>query len=127
MKKNDTSQSRRHRAIRPATEDFPDFGSGEEFDALSDSDKERVARFYEEGRHLSEMRPLTAAERAELKRDRAGTKRGGRPKLGKHGVKVISLSVELELLNRADAYAKKHGLKRAELVTQALNHLLPAK
>jgi len=86
-----------------------------------------VARFYEEGRHLSEMRPLTVAERAELNRDRAGTKRGGRPKLGKHGVKVISLSVELDLLNRADAYAKKHGLKRAELVTQALNKLLPAK
>jgi hypothetical protein len=58
-------------------------GTGEEFDALSDSDKERVATFYEEGRHLSEMRPLTAAQRAGLKRDRAGIKKGGRPKFGK--------------------------------------------
>jgi hypothetical protein len=129
VKKANTSPRARRRAANPAaaTEDFPDFGSGEEFDALSDADKERVDKFYEEGHHLSEMRPLTAAERLELKRDRAGIKRGGRPKLGKHGVKVISLSVELELLNRADAYAKKHGLKRAELVTKALKKLLPAR
>jgi hypothetical protein len=87
MKKNDTPRTSRGSATKPATasEDLPDFGSGEEFDALSDADKERVARFYEEGRHLSEMRPLTPAERAELKQDRAGTKRGGRPKMGKHG------------------------------------------
>lgn len=102
MKKNSTSRDRRPASAKRPTskDDLPDFGSGEEFDALSDADK--------------------------LMRDRAGMKKGGRPKLGAHGVKVISLSVELDLLKRADAYAKKHGLKRAELVTQALNTLLPA-
>ena len=116
MKKNRNSPTRPIATTKPgqSSDDFPDFSSGEEFDALSDADKEKVARYYEEGRHLSEMRPLTAAERAELKRDRAGIKKGGRPKFGRHGVKVISLSVERDLLNRADAYAKKYGLKRAE-------------
>ena len=104
---------------------FPDFRSGEEFDALSNAEKERVSAYYEQGLHRSEMRPLSALERAALKRERAGVKKSGDPKQTKHVVKVISLSVELGLLKRADAYAKAHGLKRAELVTQALNDLLP--
>ena len=41
----------------------------------------------------------------------------GRPKLGK-GTRVVSVTVEIDLLRRADAYARKAGLKRAELFTQ---------
>ena len=52
-------------------------------------------------------------------------RQSGRPKFGKHGVKVIALSVERDLLARADAYAKEQGLKRAELFTQAILKLLP--
>jgi len=43
----------------------------------------------------------------------------GRPKVGK-GVKVISLSVEKDLLKQADVYAKRHGMKRTELVAVGL-------
>jgi hypothetical protein len=46
--------------------------------------------------------------------------RKGRPKFGKDGVKVISLSMEKQLLKRADAHAKKNGLKRAEFFSQAV-------
>ena len=102
--------------------DFPEFETGEDFDALSAKDKERVARYYDEGRHRSELRPLNVLERAQVTSEK---KKMGRPKLGRHGVKVIALSVERDLLKRADAYAKQCGLKRSELVTRALNRLLP--
>ncbi len=105
-----------------AADDFPDFSNGTEFDALSAEDKEKVARFYEQGKHRKEMRPLNTAERAEVKREK---KRMGRPKIGR-GVKVISLSVERDLLKKADAYANRSGLKRAELFTRALRGFLPA-
>src|SRR5260221_635264 len=101
---------------------FPEFQTGEDFDALSAKDKERVAKYYDEGRHRSELRPLNATERAQVN---AQKKKMGRPKLGRHGVKVIALSVERDLLKRTDAYAKQCGLKRSELVTHALNRLLP--
>ena len=113
-------KSRGKRPIEPA-DDFPEFSNGEEFDALSAEDKERVAKFYEQGRHRKEMRPLNAGERAQVTREK---KMMGRPKIGK-GVKVISLSVEQDLLKRADAYAKAQGLKRAEFFTQAILKLLP--
>jgi len=115
---------------KPAIIDFPEFADGREFDALSDADKERVAKYYEQGRHRSELRPLTAAERdrvrAEVKVEKQLEKErnfGGRPKVGE-GAKVISLSVEKTLLKRADAYAKLHGLKRAELVAEGLSLVL---
>jgi hypothetical protein len=43
----------------------------------------------------------------------------GRPKIGK-GAKTISLTVEKDLLDQADAYAKQHGITRAKLVAQGL-------
>jgi len=105
-----------------ASRDFPEFATGEEFDALSAKEKAKVAKYYAGGHHRSELRPLNGAERAQVKAER---KKMGRPKLGRHGVKVISLSVERDLLQRADAYAKQRGLKRSELVTHALIRLLP--
>ena len=43
----------------------------------------------------------------------------GRPKIGVTSV-AISLTLEKGLLKRADAYAKSQGLKRAQLIAQAL-------
>ena len=128
ISKKDQSKAKKRTKGKTFSADanFPDFGSGEEFDALGDAEKERVAAYYEQGLHRSEMRALTALERAALKRERTtGVKKAGHLKQKKHAVKVISLSVELGLLKRVDAYAKAHGLKCAELVTQALNELLP--
>jgi len=47
----------------------------------------------------------------------------GRPKVGK-GAKTISLTVEQDLLKRADSYAKLHGISRAKLVAQGLRAIL---
>jgi hypothetical protein len=50
-------------------------------------------------------------------------KNPGRPKVGK-GVRVISLSVERGLLERADHYAQQHGLTRAQLFARGLAAVL---
>jgi hypothetical protein len=127
ISKNNNPRTKRRRTPRVAAlqTDLPQFRSGEDFDALSSADKERVARFYAQGRHRSEMRALTAAERTEQKRERAMAKKGSHAKIRKTVAKEISISVEPDLLKRADAFAKAHGLNRAELFHQALNQLLP--
>lgn len=55
---------------------------------------------------------------------RAQRKRG-RPRKGR-GVKVISVSVEKELLARADCLARKLGITRAELISRGLHAALAA-
>jgi hypothetical protein len=88
MRKNPTGRK---------ADDFPAFSNAREFEALSDADKEKVSRYYDEGRHLGETRPLTAGERAEVRQMQAkAQKRMGRPKVGK-GAKVIALSIERDI------------------------------
>jgi hypothetical protein len=43
----------------------------------------------------------------------------GRPKIG-DGAKVLAVSVERGLLKEADAFAKRHHLKRSQMVAQGL-------
>ena len=66
------------------------------------------------------FRPLTPAERKTWRRMR---RKRGRPQRGK-GAKVISVSVERELLRRADHLAKCSGLTRARLIELGLRTLL---
>ncbi|MFI5381906.1 MAG: hypothetical protein ACHRHE_21630 [Tepidisphaerales bacterium] len=65
-------------------------------------------------------KPLTAKDRA--LHARANRKRG-RPKIGA-GVKVISLTVEKNLLNRADTYTRTHGMTRAQFFARAIEAVL---
>jgi hypothetical protein len=69
---------------------------------------------------LSETRPMTGAERRQWQRAK---RRPGRPRRGK-GVRVISLSVEQSLLNKADIAAKRAGLSRAALFEMGLRAVL---
>lgn len=69
-----------------------------------------------------ESKPLTAAQREAHRKAR----KVGRPKLGK-GSQVVSLSVEKELLEKADAYAKRQGLGRSEMFILGLKELLVGK
>jgi len=68
-------------------------------------------------------RPLTAEERAWWERVR---RRPGRPRRGR-GAKVISVSVEQELLARSDALAKNLGISRALLIERGLKAVLAAE
>ena len=97
--------------------------SGRDFDALPAAEKERIFQEIERGtpeQRRAESRPLNAAERARWKRVK---NKVGRPRVGK-GVKTIALSIERGLLERADAYAGKHGISRAQVIAQGLLGLL---
>jgi hypothetical protein len=103
--------------------------TGRDFDALPAEEQDRIVNELDAkgpARLIAESRPLNRRQRAVWKDiQRAIKTKMGRPKIGK-GVKVISLSMERDLLKRADAYAKQHGLKRAQLVAESLRKLLAA-
>lgn len=95
----------------------------EEFIALPDSEKERIIRRIEAEsprKRVARSRPPTPREREQWKRFK--TKKG-RPTICKRE-KTISLTVERDLLKRADAYAKRHGISRAKLVAKGLQAFL---
>jgi hypothetical protein len=92
------------------------------FMALPDEEKERQCGQFDQEFFFEKGRPLTPAQRARWQR----AKRRGRPPVGR-GAKVISLSVERQLLTDADARAKVLGITRAELVARALRTLLTRK
>jgi hypothetical protein len=68
----------------------------------------------------SQFKPLNTEQRArwqKIKRKR------GRPVIGQ-GAKVISVSIEKGLLQRADQLAKRLKLSRASLITRGLENVL---
>jgi hypothetical protein len=69
---------------------------------------------------IDEFGPMTAAARARWVRAK---RKPGRPRRGK-GAKVISVSVERDLLSRSDALAKDLGLSRAGLIERGLQAVL---
>jgi hypothetical protein len=84
-----------------------------EFDAL-----DRLARSITPGR----LRPLTAKQQGQWE----AAKRG-RPRKSP-GAKAVPtlITVEPKLLRRADAYAKKVGLSRSQLFSEALRRRIDA-
>jgi hypothetical protein len=97
----------------------PRESSVEKFLSLPDSEKDLIFERIEAEtprQRFARSRPLNARERQQWRRFKA---RMGRPKVGK-GAKTISLTVERDLLERADAYAKRHRISRAKLVAQGL-------
>jgi hypothetical protein len=57
---------------------------------------------------------------------RRAVRKRGRPRVGR-GVKVISVSVEKELLSRSDALARRLKVRRAALVARGLRAVLAAE
>ncbi|MDB5290555.1 MAG: hypothetical protein JWL69_1796 [Phycisphaerales bacterium] len=79
---------------------------------------ERTAATKEFDREISfdETRPLSAKGKLLWERAKRGR---GRPKLGTGAVKVL-VTLDPELLERVDAYAKGKKLKRSQLIARAL-------
>lgn len=99
--------------------------TGRAIDAMTPEEHQRLMDQFESEtpeQRRARYKPVSPATQARLDRF---VKKMGRPKLGK-GTRVVSVSVEIDLLERADAYARKAGLKRAELFTQGLKSVLPA-
>lgn len=72
---------------------------------------------------IDEFSPPSATARARWGKAR---RKPGRPRRGK-GAKVISVSVEKELLSRSDSLAKNLGLSRASLIERGLKAVLAAE
>ena len=72
---------------------------------------------------VAKSRPLTAQERAWWNSVRRAP---GRPRRGR-GAKVVSVSVEQELLAKSDALAKQLGISRALLIERGLKAVLAAE
>jgi len=104
------------RAKRPAIVEM----TGEQFDALPDAEKERIYREIDSmspEQWRAESRPPNAAERARLKRTETRMKRTA---VRRARMNRIVVSMETTFLNRVDAYAKKHALERADMITRGL-------
>jgi hypothetical protein len=86
------------------------------FMALNDAQKDAEVAKFDKGVDLHKTKPLTTQQRRLW--NKAKRKRG-RPRVGK-GVEVISLSVERDLLRRADQVAKQQGISRAALFARGL-------
>jgi len=65
-------------------------------------------------------KPLTAADRALHRKAR------GRPIVGK-GAKIVPVSIERDLLAKADAFAQQHKLKRSEMVARGLKLVMTSQ
>jgi len=111
--------STRKKSINRDEDGLPKFKTGEEFDALSPQEKEKVWNYYDRLIRSSELRDHTPEEAAIIAKQRRHHRKSGRPKVGK-GAKMVAVTIELGLLNQADAFAKKHGMKRAEMVAKGL-------
>jgi hypothetical protein len=70
---------------------------------------------------LARSKPLNAEQPATWNRIKKNL--GGRPMIGK-GSKMVAVTIERDLLKQADAYAKKHGLKRAQLIAHGLRRVI---
>lgn len=94
----------------------------EAFIALSDEEKEKIVSEFDQESVIDTFRPLSPAQRKQWNRIK---RKPGRPIKGK-GHKVISVSLEKDLLKRADSFVQKTGTTRASLIAKGLEAILPA-
>jgi hypothetical protein len=92
----------------------------EAFIALPNAEKDKIAKEFDREFRIEETQPLTPEERRRwsqiVRRDRktrAYTKSGG-------GARRVPVSIEPGLLRRADAFAKRKGVSRSQLVAHGL-------
>jgi hypothetical protein len=89
----------------------------ERFLALPHAQKEAEVARFDSGIDPSEWKPLTPSQRKRW--DKIQKRLRGRPKVGA-GAKVLAVSVERGLLKEGDAFAKRHNLKRSQMVAEGL-------
>jgi hypothetical protein len=95
----------------------------EKFLALTDAEKDAEVAEFEKGIDPSQWRPLNAEER---KLWCKAKRRMGRPVVGQ-GSKVVAVTIERGLLKRADAFAKQHAMKRAQMIAKGLEIVMARK
>ena len=101
-----------------------DILTGEKFDAMTARQRAKVIAGIDAEspqERLARSRPMNARERERWEHVR---KNMGRPKLGKDGTKIVSVTVEKSLLKRADDFAKAQGMKRSEFFARSVRQAL---
>jgi hypothetical protein len=93
------------------------------FLSLPDAEKDRIVAEFDEPFIGEKFGPLSPKTRDWLRRAK---RKRGRPKVGKGAVQV-SVALERTLLKRADAFAKRNGLNRSQLVARGLEILMSAQ
>ncbi|HEX5242641.1 MAG TPA: hypothetical protein VFW23_05200 [Tepidisphaeraceae bacterium] len=97
--------------------------TGEKFDAMSPAERQKIIDEIERispEKRWGMSKPPTRAERRKLDRI---AKKLGRPKIG-NGTRNISITVEIDLLKRAEAYSRRKHMKRSEVFSLGLMRLL---
>ena len=89
---------------------------------LTIADLERMTRDLDRPMIIDEAEPLTPDMHAAWQRAR---RKRGRPRIGQ-GSTVISVSIERDLLKRADGLAKRMKITRAKLIAAGLERALAA-
>jgi hypothetical protein len=79
---------------------------------MSAAELARATKEFDQPFIFEKARPMNPAEKAQEHEFRRAR---GRPKVGK-GAKKISISLEGDLLHKADVLAKKKGVNRSELI-----------
>jgi hypothetical protein len=95
----------------------------ERFMALTDAEKDAEVAIYDKFPQGFPSKPLRESDKALHRvaraRGRAVARAAGRPMVGK-GAKIVPVSIERGLLKEADSFAKRHKLKRSQMVAQGL-------
>jgi len=92
----------------------------EGFIALPDAQKDAEVAEFEKGIDPKDWHPLTPVQRRQWARIQS---KGGRPKVGK-GAKIVPVSIERDLLKQVDSFAKRHKLKRSQMVAEGLRLIM---
>lgn len=95
----------------------------ERFMALTDAEKDAEVAVYDKYPQGFPTKPLRASDKALHRlaqaKGRAVARAAGRPRVG-DGAKIVPVSIERGLLKEADSFAKRHKLKRSQMVAQGL-------
>ncbi len=79
-----------------------------------------ATKAYDKPGVVDQSRPLTPSERQQWKR---AQKKRGRPKIGK-GFQRVSISIEIGLLKKVTAYAKRQQISRSKLIAMAVREVV---
>jgi hypothetical protein len=90
------------------------------YSRLPTAELEKMAAAFDRPIEPAEMKPLTPAQRRQEQRARAKV---GRPRVGA-GAEKLRVSMERGLLKRVDAYARKNGLSRSQLIAESLRRTI---
>lgn len=95
------------------------------FTKMTAAELQEATKEFDKPADLKEWRQMTPDERARWERVRRGGSARGRPRIGSgSGTVLVPVSMERSLLQRADVYAGRLGVKRSFLVAKALERLM---